>query len=149
MKVCPKCQRRRPASAFYRTRSGGLTRVCRDCRREECRARYAARHREPLRLSAEPFRAWLLEQLAGIRADLAKTEDARGRPLRGKHLERQARAVLRDRVGVSIWSIDEYLDGRRRSVHIDTVDAALLREGRTLLQEIYPDLYEFDQQEAA
>lgn len=135
-KVCNKCGKRRRAKFFKpykrRDRKDDLSARCRDCSREDDRARWLARKQlqadieagralPPMnRLPAGPFREWLnhsaLPRYDSLREFCQTT-------------------------GLQERRIYDVLHGKQKQVSLDYVDQAVTRDGSAFLWELYPELY--------
>lgn len=74
------------------------------------------RDRYDLELPAEPFQRWL----------------------RDREGEFESRDVMSEALGMADKTLREQLAGGRKFVHVDVVDRALLADGRTRLDDLYP-----------
>lgn len=120
--ICRVCKRARPDDHYrVRTRADGTTKrdvTCRACVSERRKRQYNDRPKDSgmERLPAGPFRDWLLKRLE-VYGSTGQLAAACGL------IERRVYGVL---------------SGRQEFVSLDVVDRALVHEGSTHLDELYP-----------
>lgn len=156
-KKCVQCKRHLSYDNFYRREGKYYFARCRECHIEAGKEIYdRQKQREGergkegvLRLDARPFSQWLRE----LYEQEKRAAEFENPGVTGEHIKKLALPQVRSRIGGMperrLWAL---LRDRQSTVHIDTVDKALVNEGRTdhvsKLREMYPALYQFDEETA-